>query len=143
MRLAKYLGQKASHLLDTEPFKNWSLERIVYDDSDRPEVRYVFVGCGLELNCDREDDRIRCLFLETETHAGTVISEVPFQLSREEVLAHFGSPSKSGVPISHPVLGKFGPWDRFQGPEYTVHVQYKVGSDSIEMITLMRNDVAP
>jgi hypothetical protein len=143
VRLAKYLGQNASRLLEAEPFKNWPLKCVVDDDSDPPEVRYVFVGCGLQLNCDREDERINCLFLEAETHAGAIISEVPFHLRRDEVLAHFGSSSKSGGPVSHPILGNFGSWDRFQGPEFTVHVQYKVGSDSIERITLMRNDVAP
>jgi len=101
------------------------------------------VGCGLELNCDREDEKIRYTFLEAETHAGAVISEVPFQLCRDEVLARFGSPSKSGGPVSHPILGNLGPWDRFQGQEYTIHVQYTVSSNSIERITLMRNDVAP
>jgi hypothetical protein len=143
VRLAKYLGQNASSVLDAEPFKNWPMERGVDDDSDPPEVRYVFVGCGLGFNCDRESEKVRCLFLEAETHAGAIISEVPFHLRRDEVLAHFGPPSKSGGPVSHPILGNFGPWDRFQGSEFTVHVQYKVGSDSIEKITLMRNDVAP
>ena len=141
--LTKYLGKNASCLLEAEPFKNWPIDRGVDDDSDPPEVRYNFVGCGLQLNCDREDERVRCFFLEAEAHAGTVLSEIPFDLCRDEVLVHFGFPSKSGEPVSHPILGNFGAWDRFQRPEYAVHVQYKVGSDSIEKITLMRNDVAP
>jgi hypothetical protein len=143
VRLARYLGQNASCLLEAEPFKNWPVERSVDDDSDPPDVEYTFVGCGLELNCDREDERVRSIFLEAEAHAGTVLSEVPFHLRRHEVLARFGSPSKSGEGFSDPILGDFGPWDRFRSPEYAVHVQYKAGSDSIEMITLMRNDVVP
>ena len=119
------------------------MEYSLDNDSDPPEVRFEFVGCGLALNCDREDERINSIFLETEEHAGTVLSEVPFHLSRDEVLERFGSPSKSGKAMSDPILGKYGPWDRFKGPEYTVHVQYKVDSDSIEKITLMRNDVVP
>lgn len=138
--MANYLGQNASCLLEADPFKNWPVERTVDDDSEPPEVRYVFVGCGLELNCDREDEKVRCVFLQAEEHAGTVLSEVPFHLCRGEVLAHFGSLSKSGGPVSHPILGDFGRWDRFQSPEYSVHIQYKVRYDSIQMITLMRND---
>jgi hypothetical protein len=130
-------------LLGEEPFKNWPIERSVDDESDPPEVRYDFVNCGLRFNCDRHDDKINCLFLEAEAHAGTVLSDMPFHLHREEVLALLGSSSKSGTGFSHPVLGDFGSWDRFQGPEYTVHVQYKAHSDSIEKITLMRNDVVP
>lgn len=143
MLLAKYLGQNASCLLEAEPFKNWPVKRRADDDSDPPEVRYVFVGCGLQFNCDREDETINSVFLEAEAHAGTVLSEVPFYLRRDEVLARFGSPSKSGEGFSDPILGAFGAWDRFQGPAYTVHVEYKVTSDSIEKITLMRNDVVP
>jgi hypothetical protein len=143
MRLAKFLGQNASCLLEAEPFKNWPVRRTVDDDSDPPEVLCSFVDCGLRFNCDRHDERVNSLFLEAETHAGTVLSEVPFHLSRDEVLARFGSPSKSGEGFSDPVLGDYGPWDRFQGPAYTMHVQYKADSDSIKMITLMRNDVVP
>ena len=143
MNFAKFLGQKASCLLEAEPFRNWPVERSVDDDSDPPEVGYTFAGCGLALKCDRRDEKINCLFLELETHAGTVLSEVPFHLRRSEVLALFGPPSKSGEGFSDPVLGDYGPSDRFQGPEYTVHVEYRVDSDSIKMITLMRNEVVP
>jgi hypothetical protein len=115
----------------------------VEDDSDPPFVGYVFVGCGLQITCDCEDERVRSLFVESEAHGGTDLSEVPFHLRRDEVLARFGLPSKSGKGFTDPILGDFGPWDRFQGPGYTVHFQYKVASDSIEKITLMRNDVVP
>ncbi len=143
MILAKYLGLKASCLLESGPYKNWPVERSVDDDCDPPEVRFVFVGCGLALNCDREDERVNSIFLEAEEYARTVLSEVPFHLSRDEVLERFGSPSKSGRAMSHPILGDYGPWDRFEGDKYTVHVHYEVDSDSIEKITLMRNDVVP
>ena len=141
--MAEYLGRKASCLLAAEPFKNWPVERYVDNDSDPPFVGYTFKSCGLQFNCDCEDEIVNSLFLEVEEHDGTVLSEVPFNLGRVEVLAHYGTPSKSGERVSHPILGDFGPWDRFQWLEYTVHVQYKVDSDGIERITLMRNDVVP
>ena len=94
--MAKYLGQTASCLLEAEPFNNWPVERSVDDDSDPQEVGYTFVGCGLAIKCDRHDERITSLFMEAESHAGTVLSEVPFCLRRDEVLARFGSPSKTG-----------------------------------------------
>jgi hypothetical protein len=93
--MAEYLGKRASCLLEAEPFINWPIEREVDDDSDPPEVRYVFENCGLQFNCDRDDERIGSIFLETEVHGETVLSEVPFHLHRNEVLARFGSPSKS------------------------------------------------
>jgi hypothetical protein len=143
VKLSEFIGQEASVLLGKEPFKNWPIERSVDDASDPPEVRYSFVDCGLRFNCDRHNEIINCLFLEAEAHAGTVLSDLPFHLRRDEVLAHFGPASKSGKGFSNPVLGEFGPWDRFRGPVYTVHVQYKANSDCIEKITLMRNDVVP
>jgi hypothetical protein len=143
MRMADYLGRKASCLLEAEPFKNWSVERSVDDDSDPPEVHYTFRNGGLELSCDREDESVSSIFLEREEHAGTVLSDVPFNLGRDEVLARFGAPTKSGEQHSHPILGDYGPWDTFRLTEYTLHVQYTLDSDAIEMITLMRNDVVP
>ena len=141
--MARFIGQESSILLGEEPFKNWPIERSVDDESDPPEVRYSFVNCGLRFNCDRHEERIVCLFLEAAEHAGIVLSEIPFYLCRDEVLARLGSPSKSGEAFSHPVLGEFGLWDRFRYPLYTIHVQYKARSDSISMITLMRNDIVP
>lgn len=141
--MAKFLGLNVNSFLDVQPFENWPVERSVDDDSDPPEVRFVFPDCGLALICDREDERINTIFLEAEKYAGTVLSEVSFHLGRDEVHERFGSPSKRGNAMSDPILGEYGPWDRFDGPNYTVHIQFNVDSDSIKMITLMRNDVVP
>jgi len=143
MEIAKYLGQPASCLIQADHFKHWSIERSVDDESDSPEVRYSFTDRGLRFNCDRHNELINCLFLESEKDGNTVLSEVSFTLGRNEVLKYFGSPSKSGEGFSHPVLGNFGPWDRFKGSTYTVHIQYKSDSAGIQKITLMRADVVP
>jgi hypothetical protein len=141
--MTEFLGKPASSLLEAEPFKSWVVERWVDDDADPPVVGYIFEGRGLQLNCDHEHELVRSVFLEAEQHPEIVLSEVPFNHSRAQVLVRFGSPSRSGERVSDPILGEFGPWDRFQLPEYTVHVQYEVESDTIAKITLMRNDVTP
>ena len=143
MKIAEFLGKPVSSLLEAEPFKNWPIEGSVSDDSDPPVAYYTFLGCGLQLECDREPEIVSSVFLHAEEHAGIVLSEVPFNQSRAQVLARFGSPSRSGERMSDPVLGEFGSWDRFQMPDYTIHFQYDLESDTIKMITLMRNDVAP
>ena len=143
MKMSEFLGKPVSSLLEAEPFKSWPVERWVDDDADPPEVGYIFEGCGLQLSCDREPELVHSIFVEAEEHAGLVLSDVPFNQSREQVLARFGPPSRSGERVTDPILGKFGPWGRFRRPEYSVHVQYKLESDTISMITLMRNDVAP
>jgi len=141
--MAEFLGKPVSNLLESEPFTDWPFQSSVDNDSDPPVVGYTFEGCGLQFNCDRDDERVRSIFLEAEEHAGTILSEVPFDQDRKQVLAHFGFPSKSGEKVTDSILGDFGPWDQFQGPEYTIHVQYRIDSGCIEMITLMRNDIAP
>jgi hypothetical protein len=140
--MARYLGKNVSSLLESRPFEQWPVERTVDSDADPPEIGYIFEGCGLQVSCDL-DERVQSVFLEAEEHDGFVLSEVPFGHNRDQVLERFGSPSKSGEGTSHSVLGDFGPWDRFPCPDYVVHVQYKVGAEGIEMITLMRSDVAP
>jgi len=140
--MAEYLGKNVDCLLQSAPFKQWPVKRAVDSDADPPVIGYVFEGCGLQLNCDM-DGRVRSIFLEAEEHDGYIMSEVQLDSSRERVIELFGTPSKSGGSTSHPVLGDLGPWDRFRRPGYTVHVEYRIGSEGIEKITLMRNDVAP
>lgn len=143
MNLAKYLGKKSSDLLEDEPFKNWNVEKSKDDDSNPPLIRYIFKECGIELSCDQADEKIRSLFINKDNFDGEVLSEIPFTLKRENILTILGVPSKSGEAFSHPALGEFGAWDSFGDNEFTTHVQYKVNSNSIERITLMRNDVVP
>jgi hypothetical protein len=140
VKLAGYLGEHSSKVLKSEPFARWTVTKSVETDLPTVEVRYVFNHHGIELVCD-EDERVRTIFV----HAGSdeELAEVPFTLGRHQVLERFGAPSQSGAPMQHPVLGKSGAWDRFASPSVTVHVQYRVDSDSIAMVTFMRPDVVP
>jgi hypothetical protein len=74
---------------------------------------------------------------------GEALSEVAFSLSRREVLNRFGSASKSGAAVRVPVLGDRGAWDRFTLPAGSIHVQYRLDRDEIDMITLMCRDAEP
>ena len=89
--------------------------------------------------------KISMIFLRADDHDNSddYLFEIPFTWTREQVLKHFGSPSKSGGKTSHPILGKFGAWDRFSLPNYTIHFEFRVDRDAIKGITLMRNDVVP
>jgi hypothetical protein len=140
MKLAKYLGVHVSRLLASEPFSGWPLRRSLEDDLPEKEVWYEFEDHGVQVICD-EDESIRTIFL----HAGVdeSLSEISFALRRKEVLARFGAPSKSGAATRHPVLSESGAWDRFILGTMTIHVQYRVDSDEIDMITLMRPDAVP
>ena len=140
MKLAKYLGVHVSQLLASEPFSRWPVRRSMEADLPRKEVRYEFDGHYVEVMCD-EDERIRTIFL----HVGVdeSLSDIPFGLRRKEVLDRFGASSKSGAARRHPVLGAYGPWDRFTCGAMTIHFQYRIDSDEIDMMTIMTSDALP
>jgi hypothetical protein len=82
-----------------------------------------------------------------EVAAGGVVGapgEVgPFGSTRREVIERLGPPFRSGQPISDPVLGDYGAWDRFIRSGYVLHVEYRRHEDAINRLTLMRADVVP
>lgn len=143
MKMSEYLGRPSSTLLEAQPFKGWSVERTFDEDNDSPIARYSFGSRPLRFNSDGDDERVRTVFLQADEHDGTVLSDIPFDSTRAQVLARFGAPSKSGDRRSDPILGSYGPWDRFQLSSFVLHVQFRYDSDSVAMVTLMRNDVAP
>lgn len=140
MKLASYLGEHVSKLLESGPFASWVVTRSMESDLPRKEIWYEFTDQGIEVICD-EDERIRTIFL----HNGVdeALTEIPFAYTRRQVLERFGVPAKSGQPTTHPILGTAGAWDRFSRPSMTLHIQYRSDSDSIDMITLVRPDAVP
>jgi len=140
MKMADYLGVHASKLLASEPFCGWAVTRSVERDLPRTEVWYEFDGHGVEVICD-EDESIRTIFFHAGVHQW--LSDLPFALRRKDIISRFGPPSKSGAATRHPVLGESGPWDRFILGNGTVHFLYRVDSDQIDRITLMRQDAIP
>jgi hypothetical protein len=140
VRLTDYLGADVNELLRSPPFSGWEVTRSVERDLPKTEVWYEFEGHGVEVICD-EADRIQTIFLHQG--AGEALSDVPFSLSRREVLERYGSPSKSGGISRIPVLGDRGAWDRFALRGATIHFQYRLDRDEIDMITLMCPHVAP
>ena len=139
-----YLGRPASALLADSPFNQWPVEKSIEEDLEPPVIDYVFPKHGLELRCDW-DDTVNTIFLHAAQYG--VVDESLFWLSfsstRRQVRQRLGSPSKSGGPLNDAVLGPSGAWDRFTLSGHTVHDEYRVNSDCISMITLMRPDVVP
>ncbi len=140
MRLTGYLGSHVSELLAIPAFCGWKITRSLDEDLPTKEVWYEFEGHGVEVICD-DDERIRTIFLHRG--GGEALSEVPFSLTRREVLERFGTPSKSGEAARIPALGDRGAWDRFALPVGSIHVQYRLDRDEIEMITLMARGTEP
>src|SRR5688572_16641514 len=120
MRLSNYLGADVSELLMSRPFSEWAVSKYVEEDLPRKRVYYKFDGHGVELICD-EGGRVDTIFLYRGDGEG--LSDVPFSLTRKEVLVRLGSPSKSGTAGRIAVLGDYGAWDQFSHRAFTMHVQ--------------------
>lgn len=138
--LTDYLGADVSELLKIPPFSRWEVTKSTEEDLPNTEVWYEFEGHGVEVICD-DANRIRTIFLRRGD--GETLFDVPFFLSRREVLVRFGTPSESGDPVRLAKLGEHGAWDRFTRPNASIHFQYRADRDEIDMITLMRLDAVP
>jgi hypothetical protein len=142
--LSRYLGKPASLLLVEQPFKEWTFERIVETDLPKLQIDYVFPNDGIDLTCD-EFDKVCTIFVyaDNSRYFKDGIADMPFSATRREVAARLGTPVKSGNGHSDPILGEYGPWDRFSLDGYELHISFFTHSDRICLITIMRPDVAP
>jgi len=142
--LASYLGKPANDLLATPPFSGWNWQKSIEEDLDKPVIDYVFPQDGIDFVCD-EAESISTIFAynESSRRFREGLDDLPFALTRQQVIDRIGRPSKSGEPMNDSILGMFGAWDRFENTRYTLHVEYHLDSKSIKKITIMRGDVVP
>ena len=142
--LARHLGSSASNLLADARLKNWNFDREIETELADVRIYYTFPKNGFAFYCD-EADEIAAIFLYSDEYEGFEggLLDLPFSSTRQEVIKRLGSASKSGAPISDPILGDSGPWDRFAKSGYSIHIWYGANSDSIRLITLMRADAVP
>ena len=131
-----------SALLEAEPFNGVDFYRTAEMDIDRPCIDFQFPSLGVDVVCDL-DQRIRAILLSAGGQGKVSLIDLPSSLRREEVREALGEPSKSGAESTSSILGPSGGWDRFLRGKYTIHIEYKIRSDEINMVTLMRNDIVP
>ncbi|RWE56472.1 MAG: hypothetical protein E5W09_19015 [Mesorhizobium sp.] len=141
MRFLDYLGRPAAHLLTSAPFNTWQFKRTVDEDLPDNRVNHVADRCDFSFACDT-DETITTIFIESDDF-GQFLSGISFSRNRREVQGFLGAPSKSGKPYSDPILGEYGPWDRYDGGRHSIHIEYQPYADRIRRITLMREDVVP
>lgn len=142
--LSRYLGQHASVLLADPPFKDWAFERSFTLDLPELEIDYIFADNGLDFISD-EYDNVSTIFIyaDKQRYFTDGLADMPFSTTRRDVIARLGAPAASGRSHSHPILGQYGPWDRFACPRYSIHIEYRLDDDCIRQITLMRPDAVP
>ncbi|TSE12930.1 hypothetical protein C1D09_006590 [Mesorhizobium intechi] len=141
IQLTNYLGGPVSNLLSSSPFKLWKFERSVDSDIPITEIDYTSKENGLAVVCDENDD-INSIFIDADNF-DQVFFEVLFSSRRKEIQNIFGTPTRSGAAHIHSILGEYGPWDRFDVPRHSIHIEYRPHVDKIKRVTLMRAGVAP
>lgn len=127
--IQEYIGINIEVLLNDEPFKYYEFTLTV--EKELPNYLYMYV-CeekGFEFHCD-EEKRIITTFINRDSDLSDRL-DVGIDWSSREVRHRLGVPTKSGKL-----------WDRFDRANYALHVSYGQ-DDSVEMITLMHNDVVP
>lgn len=142
--MAAYLGKPSAVMLADSPFNRWEFGRSVEADLDEIVVDYVSVDGGMDVLADRRDTvgTIFLYFDDDRTFAGE-LSDVPSEMTRLDVIAKFGEPSKTGDGIDDPILGRSGAWDRFDRGDHLLHFEYDVDAGVVSKITMMRHDMAP
>lgn len=136
-----YLGNPASSLLMSPPFQSWKFKRTVDDDLPEIRINYVSARNKFSFICD-SDEKIDTIFIEA-ANLDRDLLDIPFSWTRSDVLSSFGVPSKSGAARTDPFLGEYGPWDRFDKADHSIHVEYQPHADRIRRVTLMRADAVP
>ena len=136
--ILEYLGNPASLLLSSAPFKFWKFRKTVEDDLPEIRIDYVSASNKFSFTCDN-DEKIDTIFIESD-NLGRELLDIPFSSSRNDVLGTLGVPSKSGDARRDPILGEYGPWDRFDKADYSIHILYHAYVDRIRRVTLARAD---
>lgn len=141
MQLIEYLGKHVSQLLEDHNFQLWPYEESLEDGLSENIAHYLFIGNGLELQCDC-NDIINAIFMHSAEYGGfdESLIEFSFNMTRNKVREHLGMPSKKSEKLIHPILGECGPWDRFTKSEGTIHFEYFLDASAINKITLMSSN---
>jgi filamentous hemagglutinin len=76
-------------------------------------------------------------------YPGTLPHGLTMESDAEAVRGALGQATVSGKPIMLPVLGLTRPWDRYDFPRYSVHVEYSADRKAISLVTAMTPAAVP
>ncbi|GGA88215.1 hypothetical protein GCM10011521_28230 [Arenimonas soli] len=124
--VAKYLGNAALSPILPGDAENYGMS------AEAPDGTWQ-LSTGL-------DGRIRSVFLFPHAELPLGIS---WTMSRHEARTLLGPPSRSQEGSTVPILGDFGPFDRFDSTFHCIHLEYDVDTDRLRQVTLMHPSAAP
>lgn len=137
--LSDYIGCNAEALLESLPFRNWEVERSTEEDLEQPIIQYEFPGRSIALRCD-SNNHITSIFLRRYDLDGFDLNslDVSFAWDRVQVRKVLGAPTQTGDPVSDPILGEYGPWDKYKFEGYSMHLEYEKENSRVRRITIMK-----
>jgi hypothetical protein len=112
---------------------------------------WSYQSLGLELSFGNEDGRLQTIFIHSDGHEGFsgFVAPLPlgiaFANDPADIYALLGAPSvNGGGGTSQVIPGKRIPsWSIYRFGAYVLHVQYSPAKDHVELVTIMRPDIAP
>ena len=140
-KAAELLGKSVTDVLRVAPFCDWPFEKSADNDLDEPLIYFEFKDHGVSLTC-RDIQIISTIHFSATGQAASHF-ELPTFLTRDGVRDQFGIPHASGEGMDDPVLGRYGPFDRYDHPDHSVHFEFFPDDDRIKLITLMASPVVP
>jgi hypothetical protein len=112
---------------------------------------WSYQSLGLELSFGNEDGRLQTIFLHSAGHnefsgfTPPLPLGIVFENDPADIHALLGEPSVSGGGGDVQVIpGRPVPtWSIYRFGAYVLHVQYSPARDHVELVTVMRPDIAP
>lgn len=140
----QYLGQPADKMLGTEPFKKWPFRASVVAGFDEPGTEYAFLENGMDVMSNKSNLVTTVfLFSDQERVFSGELTDLAFTMSQSQVRGQFGPSAKNGEKTTYPGFGDAGAWDRYDSPDYSIHIEYNNDETGIRTITFMHKSVVP
>ncbi|MCW3640077.1 hypothetical protein [Burkholderia cenocepacia] len=135
------LGMKYDDL-SSAPFFSGQLVPLREVVVDQSYVSCQALGVSLVLP---DNETVTAVQLHADRHEGFVgyaralPSGLEFRMNRQEARAILGAPQKSGEEKELPLFGKTSAWDSFIVDGLRLHVEYLLGGNGIQLVTLTKS----
>lgn len=90
-----------------------------------------------------EQRTIATIFVRSEQLISEIVGAPARTATVRDVLAKYGNATTFGPEADIPILGRKGPWLRYDSPHQVMHLEFAVGGFGIHMLTLMAPEHAP
>jgi uncharacterized protein YneR len=147
MELLNFLNLKIESKRYLDSIKKFGNEKIVKADDD-PDIYYIYKEGGISFVSNKKNI-VGAIQIYSEgkddytKYSGEIPNDIKFDFSRKSVMEKLGEPNRSDGDYEDKQLGYIAAWDSYYFDDYTMHISYKKGTESIDMITIMTPEATP